>query len=110
MVPSELRQGDATVVRLPQDPEFPYTPVPDPGTSRPNGEEPTLLGPRAHEQVVDATCPHCLGAPAGATCHVCKQERVVRWFSDLARACANIWAREGCACGACKAIGRAPGI
>lgn len=50
-----------------------------------------------------ATCPRCGGNP-NLSCCVCHGARVLRWFSDLARAMEDVWRLRGCHCEACAAL------
>lgn len=62
---------------------------------------------RARDQI-DAqrvVCPHCAGR--SGRCCACKDERIVTWPTAV-RACANGWARPGCACAACRRNGSRP--
>jgi hypothetical protein len=53
------------------------------------------------------TCPHCGSVQGTHTCHLCHGSRKVAVDTALAHA-RNIWARKGCECGACLAIGPMP--
>lgn len=51
-----------------------------------------------------AGCPFC-GIERGS-CHVCHGSGRIAMWTALCEAVANVWARPGCACDACRRLGK----